>query len=153
MQWNIKDLGDPFEKNCLPLINSKLRNYNVFWSLYVGNKNAKPVDINGITKEFNTKRLLIAQWNYTFLRNVFTTEVLRKRNEDKQVKNVINIINQEIDFLLATHLLFNTIELVDKINSQIGKPLIRQKYNAFIELRNHLTHNIRPKIKFIDNYS
>ena len=152
MIWNIKDSGDPFEKECYTLIVNKIKNYNVFWSSYVGNINGKPAGIEGISKEFDTKRLLIAQWNYTLLRNLFTTEILINRNAKKQVKNQLNLINQEIDFLLATHLLFNTVEIVDKINSHIEIMPIKQNFEAFVEFRNHLTHNIKPLTKIINKY-
>lgn len=152
MKWNIKDSGDPFEKKCYRLIHNKIKKYNNFWSTYVGNINGKPANIEGISKDLNIKRLLTAQWNYTILRNVFTTEVIIKRNEKKQVKNQLDLINQEIDFLLSTHLLFNTIEVVDKINSHIEEQPIKHNFNAFIEFRNHLAHNIKPLIKVINKY-
>lgn len=152
MIWNIKDSGDPFEQKCYNLISSKIKKYNDFWSTYVGNIGGKPASIKGLSRDLDTKRLLVAQWNYTFLRNVFTTDVLIKRNDNKQVKNQLDLINQEIDFLLSTHLFFNTIEIVDKINSHIEIQPIKQNFNAFIEFRNHLTHNIKPLIKVSNNY-
>lgn len=152
MKWNIKDYGDPFEKKCYNLISSKVKKYNSFWSLYVGNVKGKPANIIGVSKDLDRKRLLVAQWNYTFLRNIYTTEVLIKRNKNKQVKDTSDIINQEIDFLLATHLFFNSIELVDKINSHINIQPIKQKFKAFTEFRNHLTHNIKPLIKISNKY-
>ena len=152
MKWNIKDNGDPFEQKCKNLISNKIKKYNVFWSLYVGNNKGKPANIIGLSDDLNTKRLMIAQWNYTLLRNVYTTDVLIKRNAKKQVKNQLDIINQEIDFILATHLFFNTIELVDKINLHIDIKSIKQDFNAFTEFRNHLTHNVKPLIKVSNNY-
>lgn len=152
MNWNIKDSGDPFEKKCCHLIINKIKGYNDFWSRYVGNIAGKPAKIEGISYDINEKRLLIAQWNYTILRNVYATKILLKRNEKKQVKNQEDIINQEIDFLLSTHLFYNTIEIINKIKFQIDIEIKEAQHKDFIEFRNHITHNVKPLIKILNNF-
>jgi hypothetical protein len=152
MQYNIKDHGDPFEKKCYNLISNKIRDYKLFWSDYVGNNNGKPENINGISEEINKKRILVAQWNYTLLRNVYTTQKLYERNKNKKARDISNAIDQEVDFIISTHLLFNTIEIIRKIEKTIEKKdVIKENWAGFIEFRNCLTHNIKPLTKIEQN--
>jgi hypothetical protein len=148
MNWNIKDHGDPFEKECSDFISLNIPTYNEFWSLYVGNNNGKPAHIKGINNKLNRKRQYVAQWNYTLLRNIYTTQTIYNRNINKKMENGKYPIEQEIDYILSTHLFYNTIEVIDKIRRKIQQNEIKPNYiGNFLLLRNYLTHNIRPLIK------
>ena len=147
MKWNVKDAGDPLERKCHDLITKQLKKYQEFWSNYVGNYNGKPLRILNITPELDKKRLLIAQWNYTILRNTYSIELLLNSNKKKKNKDIYSVIKQENDFLLATHLVYNSIEIMNKINYQLDLKNCDQISKGFIDFRNHLTHNIKPFTK------
>jgi len=155
MNWNIKDDGDPLEKKCKELIRSKIKNYNEFWSKYVGNINGKPIKIDGISEEQNKKRLMVAQWNYTLLRNIFQIKQIKEKNDKSASPNIVNNIDIQIhiemDFILVTHLFYNIIEIVEKIKKQIGDNTnSTSKFDDFKMFRNVLAHNIKPLTKIIN---
>lgn len=121
MNWNIKDHGDPLEKECSDFISLNIPTYNEFWSLYVGNDNGKPALIEGFSPKLNMERLYVAQWNYTLLRNIYATQTIYNRNINGEMENGKYPIEQEKDYILSTHLFYNTIEVIDKISRKIQK--------------------------------
>ncbi len=151
MNWNIKDHGDGLEKKSQSLISSRVPTYKEFWRLYVGNINGNPASINGISEELNHKRLLVAQWNYSILRNTYAikTTIIGRH---KKISNVDSMIEQEVKFLTSTHLFYNTIEIAQKIQIQLEEPSSNQKFQNFIKFRNCITHNIKPLTKVVNDY-
>ena len=153
MYWNLKDYGDPIEKKAFDFINNKgLNGYKDFWNKFVGNVDGKPAQLEIEDDVVNIKRKLIAQWNYSVLKNLYTIELLLKhkyRNHKINKKNIIEVISYDRDVLLVTHLTYNNISILDKINKQIKG--IEEKYNEeykdFINFRNLITHNIKPLTK------
>lgn len=157
MNWNIKDDGDSLEKKCNDLIRLRIKKYIEFWSKYVGNIDGKPAKIDGILEELNKKRLMVAQWNYTLLRNIYQIKQIKEKNEKTASQNIVNKIDIQIqiemNFILFTHLFYNIIEIVEKIKVQIGdKTDSTSKFDDFKIFRNVLAHNIKPLTKIIKNY-
>lgn len=144
MRWNTIDFGDLLESKCSDLINSRLNKYKYFWSIYVGNIKGSPANIINISPELDRKRRLIAQWNYTILKNIYSIKLLSNKNKKKRSRNIIDIIHQENDFILTTHLFYNNIELIDKIFKQLSSISTTKTPEGFIEFRNFITHNIKP---------
>lgn len=147
MKWNTRDFGDLLERKCSDLINNRLKKYQDFWSRYVGNIKGNPANVKNISHELEKKRRLIAQWNYTILRNIYSIKLLDKKNRKKRSKSIFNIIQQENDFILTTHLFYNNLELIDKIYKQLSTNSTTKTPEGFIEFRNFITHNIRPVVK------
>lgn len=146
MKLNIQDFGDGLERKVHDLISTRLPKYKLFWSKYVGNINGKPMSIEKIPEHLNSKRLFIAQWNYTILRNTYSIDLLYKKNTKKRSRSILNIISQQNDFILATHLFYNSIELINKINIhlEINSTI---EINGFKDFRNNITHNVFPLTK------
>lgn len=159
MLWNIKDYGDVLEKKAENFMTTKgLIAYKDFWCEYVGNINGQPARLEFSNDDVDNKRKLLAQWNYVILKNLYTIHWLQQKKYNKHKFNKHNfsdIIVYDRDFVLVTHLTYNNIELLDKIHNLInnsnGEPHVN-KFVDFINLRNMLSHNIKPLTKYEYSY-
>lgn len=147
MKWNIKDCGESIEKLAATQLEQGLVvKYNIFWGKYIGHKDGQPLLIKGISEEQNRKRLLLGQWCYSVLQNQLFLKKLSdvptniKRSKEKLAKSIRV-------FLESTHILFNTIEIVNHFNEDFTEYTINiDSLSSFKKFRNILTHNIRPLI-------
>jgi hypothetical protein len=160
MIWNLKDYGDPLEKKALNFIETNgLGGYKNFWNDFVGNIEGNPARLEFSNEVLDNKRKLIAQWNYSILKNLFIIHKLQvdRYNKHKITKNNLNdIIHYDRDFILVTHLTYNNIELLDKIRNLIRndseETFYKDKYRDFINFRNLISHNIKPLTKHSYSY-
>ena len=160
MTWNLKDYGDPLEKSALNFIElNDLGGYKNFWNEFVGNINGNPARLEFQDGNIDNKRKLLAQWNYTILKNLYIINRLQTTRYNKHKirhNNLNDVLHYDKDFILVTHLIYNNIEILDKINDLLnGKSGIgsfKTKYRDFINFRNLLSHNIKPLTKYDNSY-
>lgn len=160
MIWNLKDYGDPLEKKALNFIESNgLGGYKNFWDVFVGNIKGKPAPLRNTIESKNEKRLLLAQWNYSILKNLYIIHRLKVDRYNKHrinTNNLNDVTHYDRDYILSTHLTYNNLELLDKISNLIkykkNNSFHINKHNGFVSFRNLMTHNIKPLTKINYHY-
>lgn len=174
----IKIDGDILEKKNYEFL-SQIHDYETIWSRYIGNdKNAKPIEINGIDKTKDNTRKLVWQENYSIFRNLLILKKIKNELEEESNKlkcyDGDNLLTFEAQLLQAISIIYNSIEIFDKIyeNLKDGKTKIiknkrksnnkcsenqiliqgeySQKYKDFLNLRHWVTHNVRIFYLFKD---
>ena len=155
MLWNIKDYGDALEKKAENFMIIKgLIPYKDFWSEFIGNIGGQPARLEYPNDAVDNKRKLFGQWNYIILKNLYSIHWLQQKKYNKHKfnkHNLSDIIVYDRDFVLITHLTYNNIELLDKIHNLINNSNdepYKNKFVDFINLRNTLSHNIKPLTKY-----
>jgi hypothetical protein len=148
MEWNLKDNGDVVEKRNHAFIIQHLKKYSLFWKTYVGQDNGHPVPIGKLPEELNKFRKIVAQYNYTVLRDILMLNDLVKSYSTRKF-TLENILTFDRDFILSTHLFYNIIQCLDKVykNLQV-KVELESEFKTFIAFRNQLAHNIKPIVKY-----
>jgi len=69
--YNLKEHGDPLEKEYADFIHAYFRTYEEVWKLYIGNKgNNTKADIPGYPNEREMKRQTFSEHTYTILQSV-----------------------------------------------------------------------------------
>jgi hypothetical protein len=153
MALDIQKFGDPFEQVAFKRFPEKLQRYPEFWELYVGNDNGRPMEIDGLSKEQNRKRLLIAQWNYGILRNILNLdEIFQKCKNSKVIKNdVTSLIQHEQWFVSSINLFYNNSELFDKVKFHVYPEELNTNkdhlFKDFRKMRAAIIHNLKPVLK------
>lgn len=179
----IKEFGDLLERNNFNLL-SQISNYETIWATYIGNNGlAQPIEIKNIDLEKDNKRKLIWQENYSIFRNLLILE--RIKNQVEKVPNELysNVNNEakskyladklltfESQLLQAVFIIYNSIELFNKILENLKDEKVAGKknssdkkddkttcnenqilvqgefsknYSDFLNLRHWVTHNVR----------
>lgn len=135
-----------------------LKGYENFWSEFIGNIQNKPARLENNNIELDKKRKLIGQWNYSLLRNIYNIDNINetlKRHTFK--KNNLSIrLKYDREFLMVTHLMYNNLEILNKIYSSINNTKKDEKYTnlerEFVQFRNLISHNIKPLVKISNTY-
>lgn len=160
MIWNLKDYGEDFEKKYGQHIIQKfgLKGYENFWSEFIGNVQNKPARLENSNIELDKKRKLIGQWNYSLLRNIYNIDNINETLKGHTFKrNNLSIrLRYDREFLMVTHLMYNNLEILNKIYSTINNTKKDGKYTKlereFVQFRNLISHNIKPLVKISNAY-
>ncbi|MEI7676916.1 MAG: hypothetical protein WCJ03_09065 [Bacteroidales bacterium] len=159
MLWNLKDWGESFEKKYGQYIIQKfgLKGYEIFWCKFIGNVDNKPASLENSDNDLDKTRKLLGQWNYSILRNLYNIDNINETLKKHTFKNNNLKIRLRYDreFLMVTHLMYNNLEILNKIYLTITKKE-NKKYTDlernFVLMRNLISHNIKPLVKISSNY-
>lgn len=152
MKWNIQDHGDSVEKVAAKrLDNSIISKYNEYWGNYIGNDGGKPFEIKGINLDANRTRLFLGQCSYTLLQNLLLLNLIENIPTNIKNKEPQKVVKSLRIYYEATHLLYNSIEIVDDYNKYpqlLNEPKINiENLYSFTKFRNALAHGFRPEVK------
>lgn len=152
MKWNIKDHGESVEKVAAEKLEpSIISRYNAFWGNCIGNVGGKPLQIKGIDSDTNRTRLFLGQCNYTLLQNLLFLDLINEIPKSIKKKESQKLVKSLKLFYQSTHILFNSIELVDHYNQypllQTNSKINIDQLHSFKKFRNLLAHGFRPEIK------